>query len=286
MMNGKKALLTRTMGRCIPFSVDKKPLNKKVILSDGVTGLHYRSYDPISDFDSKVLHIISKLCMDAELHNDESLCMDMIKVHKKYDETPFYGVTVLLHGMARYINPQNKDTLQYRERIYDSLIRLSGVTIYVHEDMVKDKLFKRPTGAMGWINGVKLVGNYDKVEEVDLWISKDLMIGLTNGLSFNLDHALQFKGRAYFLNNFMQTYRYEISKNKYGYQNHISHDEIVAALNLGNYKVERRVKSEIRKAFKEIGLNYEYYITKEKKATWKKGKFKAALNLRVDNSPT
>ncbi len=272
-IQGDRSLITKTMGRYMPFSVDKKPLNQKIVLNGGKTGLHYRSYDPITDFDSKVLHIISKMCMDAKLGENNENFVDMIKVHKKYDETPFYAVTLLLHGFARYIDPQSKDRLQYRERIFDSLLRLSGVKIFVHDDMNPKKLFKRPTGAMAWINGVSLAGDYNKYEEVDLWISRDLMVALTEGISFNLKNSLQHKGRAYFLYNFMQTYKYKMNGGKYAYQNYIPHDKIVVALNLEKI-ISRNHNTIIKKAFTEIGLNYEYEKPFGKDPRWKKLKTK------------
>ena len=276
VVNTKKTMVTKSIARNIPFSVDKKPLNKKVISYDGNVGVHYRSYDPISDFDSKVLHILSKMALDASVPKQNEELVQFIKLHEKYDETPFWGVSVLLPGFASYINPQHKGNKQYRKRIYESLLRLAGVQLQMYTDMLDYGEFEIQTGAMAWINGVSLCNPKDEYIETDLLISYDLLKSLTNGVTFNMQHSLQFKGRAYYLYLFMQSYRYDTGKGKYGYQHYIPHDEIINALTLG-LMVPKEQNRIIKKAFKDIELNYTSYLTMDKKRVWKKGKTKSKV---------
>ncbi len=272
-VQGKKALTTKNIARYLPFSVDKKPLKQKVKINDDL-GLVYKSYDPITDFDSKVLHILAKMCMDAKVNHQDEDMQEFIKLHDKFDETPFWGVSVWLHGFARYLDPQNKDRKAARKRIFESLDRLAGVAIKVYKGMEEYGEFEIQTGHIAWINGIALAGedlaNYD---EVDLWVSAELLTTLAGPkkLAFNLESSMQYKGRPYFLYMFMQSYRYKITKNRYGYQNYVPHDEIISALNLQG-AIPKRAKSEIKKAFSNIGLKYIYGTTKEGKEVWKRSK--------------
>ncbi len=286
-------MISKAMAHLMPFSVDKKPVLSRIVTKDGM-GVEYKTETTIiNEFDVKVLLVIAKVCLDDDDYKDACACDDVedhfyteiINIEKKAQS--FWSIGVDLQKFARFMDKDGRNRKVMRRRIYDSLVKLSKVEINFYEKMDGHKVFDIVTTSNRWINGVSLdildstiCISDDPINEAHLYVSHNLLKSLiltghstSNPAPLHIETTKKYEGKAFYLHLFMQKqtnpFTMKGGKKGFKYNDYIDHDEVVRVLKL---KDEKNINHVIKKAFKELGLNYNFYTTSKGIKKWKKQK--------------